>query len=385
MTVPVIYFILVFQFPPTIPWCKVPHIDKIKHQFCIDNVTSNCEEFVKNLTIPKHRKNVGCGSVLTYDQCHRYDISYETMSYVTRGSIQSYFNNTKTVECDIGWEYDESYSTVTSEFDLVCGRSYLNTLVLTVNMTGMLVVSEHVGPTKRAMVGLIYPIFFSIGYMLLAVYAYFIREWWKLQLATIAPSLVFLSYWWIIPESPRWLISKGRIEEAKKIIQLSARVNNITIPKNALDGLREQKKYETNDQTKHRAIDLLKFPNMRKKTLILFYFWCICGLVYFGISFGTSNLGGNPYLNVFIAAAVEIPAYGVSFVMMENGRIGRRWSAFCSMGFCGVSNIALSFVPACGHMVWIRTTLTMLGKFCITTSFAIIIIFSAEIFPTALS
>lgn len=36
-------------------------------------------------------------------------------------------------------------------------------------------------------------------------------------------------YFSIVPESPRWLISKGRLEEASKIIQRIARGNGVTL------------------------------------------------------------------------------------------------------------------------------------------------------------
>ena len=35
------------------------------------------------------------------------------------------------------------------------------------------------------------------------------------QIVLTLPSAVFVVYWWIVPESVRWLISKGRYDQAK--------------------------------------------------------------------------------------------------------------------------------------------------------------------------
>lgn len=60
------------------------------------------------------------------------------------------------------------------------------------------------------------------------------RNWYSLSLATSVPFILLFSYWWIIPESPRWLLSKNRIDEAEVIVQNMARVNGKIVPTNFL-------------------------------------------------------------------------------------------------------------------------------------------------------
>ncbi len=45
--------------------------------------------------------------------------------------------------------------------------------------------------------------------------------------------------------------------------------------------------------------------------------------VYYGLSLGSSNLGGNDYLNFLISGAVEFPAYFMA--QMTLAYLGRRW------------------------------------------------------------
>ena len=44
----------------------------------------------------------------------------------------------------------------------------------------------------------------------------------------------YLRYYWVVPESPRWLLSRNRIDEAESIIQRIARINKRTLPTNYL-------------------------------------------------------------------------------------------------------------------------------------------------------
>jgi OCT family organic cation transporter-like MFS transporter 4/5 len=43
--------------------------------------------------------------------------------------------------------------------------------------------------------------------------AYFIRDWSNLQLAFAVSSLALVSIYFLVPESPRWLLSKGRFKQ----------------------------------------------------------------------------------------------------------------------------------------------------------------------------
>jgi MFS family permease len=61
------------------------------------------------------------------------------------------------------------------------------------------------------------------GYVALAIIAYFVREWRLLQLVTGAPWLLTLALYWVLPESPRWLITVGRKKEAIQLLTFIAK------------------------------------------------------------------------------------------------------------------------------------------------------------------
>ena len=75
-----------------------------------------------------------------------------------------------------------------------------------------------------------------------------------------------------LPESPRWLITKGRIDDSKRILEHAAKVNQKTIPSHLLEptsDLYKPEKEESNAKLWH----ILSHPTLLKRTLILMFNW----------------------------------------------------------------------------------------------------------------
>lgn len=76
--------------------------------------------------------------------------------------------------------------------------------------------------------------------MMLAGVTYVVRDWVKMCLYTSVPFLFYFLYILVLPESPRWLLAKGRLEEALKILEVMARVNNKELPETFRNKLEER-------------------------------------------------------------------------------------------------------------------------------------------------
>ncbi|XP_029161414.1 solute carrier family 22 member 3-like isoform X2 [Nylanderia fulva] len=77
------------------------------------------------------------------------------------------------------------------------------------------ILSMELFPVRfRTLVALIMQIFWSIGLILLAMLNYVIPDWRILQLVVSVPTAITVLYIWVIPESPRWLLAKGKSTEA---------------------------------------------------------------------------------------------------------------------------------------------------------------------------
>lgn len=246
-------------------------------------------------------------------------------------------------------------------------------------LVAYVIAMEMVGPTYRLFAGVACMMFFSFGYVLTAGFAYFISDWRELQIALTLPGLLFMCYYWFVPESARWLISKNRKEEAIVIIQAAAKENKVTIPQEILDNLSEEKKVEKKEGERDPSvIDLFRYPNLRRKTLLIFFDWFVNSATYYGLSWNTNNLGGNDLLNFVISGAVEFPAY--TLLLFTLNRWGRR-NILCGCMLVSGSMLLITILIPPEHN-WAIVVCAMLGKMAITSSYGTVYIFTAEQFPT---
>ena len=82
-----------------------------------------------------------------------------------------------------------------------------------------------------------------------------------------------------------------------------------------------------------------------------------------------------------LSGAVEIPAVALSIVILLKG--GRRWPLGLTMMLSGVACACTVPIDLVSHnLQWIITTLAMISRFSISSSNAIMPVFTAELYPT---
>ena len=79
-----------------------------------------------------------------------------------------------------------------------------------------------------------------MGEMLVGVIAYLIQDWSKLQMTLSILVFCLAGLWLILPESPRWLLSKGKVSRARAVLMKGAAFNKKTVPKAAWEAVLSQ-------------------------------------------------------------------------------------------------------------------------------------------------
>merc|ERR1719481_1017361 len=99
---------------------------------------------------------------------------------------------------------------------------------------------EIMGPAYRTGAGMVICLFFAVALMILAGLSYIFNSWFQLAIVTSVPFTLLFSYWFFVPESPRWLLSTGRIDEAEVVVQKIAKWNKKDIPANFIHQMAAQ-------------------------------------------------------------------------------------------------------------------------------------------------
>ncbi|KAM6983379.1 solute carrier family 22 member 6 [Tautogolabrus adspersus] len=261
-------------------------------------------------------------------------------------------------------------------FRFLCGMSLsgmgLNTFSLIV---------EWIPTRVRTVTGTLTGYCYTVGQLILAVIAYFIRDWRWLTLTVSLPFYLFFLYSWWFLESSRWLVLSNNCEEAVKNLHSVARFNGRQEEGEKIDVKMVQesmKKELSSSQGTYTILDLFRTSTMRNMTICLSAVWLSTSFAYYGLAMDLQKFGVNIYLIQVIFGAVDIPAKVVITVTMSY--IGRRPSQCGALIVAGVTILANLLVPYDKQTV--RTSLAVVGKGCLAASFNCCYLYTGELYPT---
>ncbi|XP_045711087.1 solute carrier family 22 member 6 isoform X1 [Phyllostomus hastatus] len=357
-------------------------------------------------------------------------------------------NGTAATEpCTSGWIYSNSTfpSTIVTEWDLVCSHRALRQLAQSLYMVGVLLgamvfgyLADRLGRRKvlilshlqtavsatcaafaptfpvycafrllsgmsvsgvalnsmtlnvewmpihtRAFVGTLNSYAFSLGQLLLAGLAYAVPHWRHLQLLLSVPFFAFFIYSWFFVESARWYSTSGRLDLTLSALQRVARINgkwdegaklNMEVLRSSLQKELAMGKGQAS------AMEMLRCPALRHLFLCLSMLWFATSFAYYGLVMDLQGFGVSIYLIQVIYSAVDLPAKVVCFLVINS--LGRRPAQMASLLLAGICILVNGVVPQEQSIV--RTSLSVLGKGCLASSFTCILLYTGELYPTTI-
>ncbi|KAF2358406.1 Major facilitator sugar transporter-like [Trinorchestia longiramus] len=241
----------------------------------------------------------------------------------------------------------------------------------------LILVYELVSSKWRSRVTAISYMFWSAGTCTLALIAWLSRTDQLLSIIINLPFLLYIPAAYFIPESPRWLLTKGRVDEAFTLLSRLAAVNGRPIPPTL--------KQEVSDISKRRqptsgtVFQLLKTPVLRRRTILLTWCYVLNNLFFYGLIYNTANMNGNVFINFFLNGLSEIPANTTGWWASLN--LGRRFSqSVCFLLAATFSGFTIFTENA---PTWVSISLLTTSKFFITISFLVVYLMMGELYPTS--
>ncbi|XP_039746223.1 organic cation transporter protein-like [Pararge aegeria] len=217
---------------------------------------------------------------------------------------------------------------------------------------------------------------FVAGGVTLAMVAWLTPNWrWFLRVIYI-PAFLFLTYKCYLDESPRWLLTKGKKDDAITILKNAAKKNKIEIDKESLENLT----CEVNEKVSFAELlkQTFKSKELRKRFFVCIIWWTTSTFVNYGLMINSVSLQGNKYVNFILAALVDFPGIIIATYLLINFR--RKLPLMLSFFAGAVLCTAQPFLPT--DLPWLSILFYMAGKLMCAFFFYITYVYTAELFPT---
>lgn len=227
----------------------------------------------------------------------------------------------------------------------------------------------------------------TIGSIVLGALAWLFLDWKKLLRVTYGLGFISILYFWIVPESFRWMLSKNKYDNVAEALIKVARINKIemtsemrdVIENRPKDILLEKKGIEEPNVKCSTFRDIFHHPQFCLRLLACAFCWITNVFVFSGLSYTSVSIGGNKFVSFILVSLVDIPGELCASALVN--RIGRKRLLIIAYYISGTALLVSAFVT---DVYWLTLLLYLIGKFSIEAAFSTTYIYTSEILPTSL-
>ncbi|KAJ0179010.1 hypothetical protein K1T71_005785 [Dendrolimus kikuchii] len=253
---------------------------------------------------------------------------------------------------------------------IVMGVSYDNCL-----MMAYLIVLEYVAPKYRTLfANLSFAIFYSAMVTSLPWIALACGHWKVIALVTSLPLGLAVFTPLILPESPRWLLSVGRVDDAIDKLKRIARINKKDIPPKLISEFKATANIHKDETGSYREI--FKRPLLRRSFILIILVYMSCVIVFDALIRSVSLIDFDFFVAFSLLSFTEFPSLIVVAFIMD--WLGRRWLTIIVMLISSVFSVLSVYVNT-GLQSMICA---IIARFAVNMSYNAAMQWSAELLPT---
>ncbi|GMS95254.1 hypothetical protein PENTCL1PPCAC_17429 [Pristionchus entomophagus] len=159
---------------------------------------------------------------------------------------------------------------------------------------------EHLPRKHRFLISSL--IAWSPNYILITILAWWAEDWRTYQLVIVAFCLPAFPAFYFVYESPRWLIQRGRIEEARVIMERMQEIDGVSQTKREdmqkmIDEEHEKVLARERKAKSYNVTHLFRHADMAIATMTLSIGVLVTSMIGYGLMFNLETLSGSLYLN----------------------------------------------------------------------------------------
>ncbi|XP_018027112.2 organic cation transporter 1-like [Hyalella azteca] len=190
---------------------------------------------------------------------------------------------------------------------------------------------ELMAPGKRALAETLSFATWTVGMCLTSLLAWAAGDWRYISTVSLLLDSYMFAVYWMMPESPRWLLSKNRTPEATKILMKIAEVNKVT-GASAEDLQQQLTAIEKQQPTAMTFAEIRRYPTFCRTVILLCCISAASYVVYGVISLDVNFIDNSYFMNFFLLSLMEFPSQVTGWLGVQY--LGRRLSAVLTYLLC---------------------------------------------------